>query len=136
MVRVKVYTRENRSNKVRIDDLTIGEAKYLYSMLDRLLGPGNVDSSSAQDMYWRIGENYMIRTVTHIQIGTLIGVTDKELMLKDASWIADTGRFEQAVKDGVLNEVEPFPDDEIVIVGRGALIDAVLWQHNLPRQQK
>lgn len=117
---------------MRIDDLTIGEAKELYSMLSGFLG----GKESKSDWYWGIGENYFIRTVTHIQIGTLIEVTDKELILKNASWIADTGRFEQCVKDGELNEVEPFPDEELVIVGRGALIDAVKWIHKLPREQK
>lgn len=86
--------------------------------------------------HWKIGENYLIRTVTHIDIGRLTAVTDKELVLVDAAWIADTGRYEQCVKEGQLSEVEPFPDDEPVIVGRGALIDAVRWLHDLPREQK
>ena len=90
----------------------------------------------AQNSHWKLNQNYMIRTVTHINIGTLVEVNDKELVLIDASWIADTGRFEQAVKDGTLSEVEPFPDGEYVIVGRGALIDAVRWRHSLPREQK
>ncbi len=112
---------------MNIDELTIGEARKLAEVFT-----GSVKS----DSHWRIGENYMIRTVTHINIGTLTAVTDKELVLQNASWIADTGRFEQAVKDGTLSEVEPFPDDAQVIVGRGALIDAVIWMHPLPRQQK
>ena len=118
---------------MKIDDLTIGEAKELYSMLPSFLGSKKLKEA---DNHWQVGKNYMIRTVTHIQIGNLIAVTDKELVLKNASWIADTGRFEQAVKNGELDEIEPFPDDEIVIVGRGALIDAVLWRHKLPREQK
>ncbi len=99
----------------------------------RLFSAGNVAESSD---HWQIGENYLIRTVTHINIGTLIAVTSKELVMRDVAWIADTGRFEQCVKDGKLAEVEPFPDGEIVIMGRGALIDAVRWHHDLPRAQK
>ncbi len=112
---------------MRIDDLTTGEARKLAEFFT---GPAKSDS------HWRIGENYMIRTVTYIQVGTLIAVTDKELVLKNASWVADTGRFEQCVKDGELDEVEPFPNDDLVIVGRGALVDAVRWAHELPREQK
>ena len=117
---------------MNIDELTIGEAKELVEMF----GSPTKGMSASDDSHWKVGKNYMIRTVTHINIGTLIGVTDKELILKDASWIADTGRFEQAVKEGLQDEIEPFPDGEIVIMGRGALIDAVVWRHELPRQQK
>ena len=83
---------------------------------------------------WQIGENYVIRTVTMIQVGKLVEVTDEELILEGASWIADTGRWMNFLRDGKLNEVEPFPDS--VIVGRKALIDATIWRHNLPRDQK
>lgn len=83
-----------------------------------------------------LGKNYFIRTVTHHLVGTLIEVTAKELWLKDVSWIADDGRFMQAIANGDVKEVEPFPDGEEIPVGRGALIDAVIWHHELPRKQK
>ena len=59
-----------------------------------------------------------------IDIGRLLRVTPTELVLEDAAWIADTGRFSDALKAASFNEVEPFPDGE-VIIGRGAIIDAV-----------
>ena len=73
---------------------------------------------------WEIGKKYMVRTVTMIDTGVLVAVTPQELVLEDAAWIADTGRFAQAVKKCEFNEVEPFPDGR-VIIGRGAIIDAV-----------
>ena len=118
-----------------INELTIGQARELVKMLG-LAANTMPDPAKREKNHWKIGSNYFIRTVTHIQIGELIEVTDKELILRNASWIADTGRFKQALKDGDLQEVEPFPDGEIVIVGRGALIDAVIWSHPLPREQK
>jgi hypothetical protein len=70
-----------------------------------------------------IGKTYVIRTVTMIQLGKLIAVHPQELVLKDASWIADTGRFHQFLKDPrTRNESEPFTAD--CIVGRGAIVDA------------
>jgi hypothetical protein len=54
--------------------------------------------------------------------------------LEDAAWIADTGRFADALKSGKFNEVEPFPDGQ-VIVGRGAIIDAIQISVT-PREQK
>ena len=112
---------------MEIDSLTVKEIKHIQSLLR---GP------TENPGRWRVGKNYFIRTVTHHLTGTLIAVTPKELWIKDAAWIADDGRFMTALKDGVLNEVEPFPDGDEVCVGRGAVIDAVEWKHALPRSQK
>ena len=86
---------------------------------------------------FQIDKNYLIRTVTMIQIGKLTHVFDHELVLEDASWIADTGRFSETLMKGEdhLNEVEPFPNGP-VIVGRGAIIDMCIWNFALPREMK
>jgi len=84
---------------------------------------------------WKIGSAYLIRTVTMIQTGRLVAVTEHELILEDAAWIADTGRFSDALRGGGFLEVEPFPDGE-VIVGRGAVIDACAVPFSLPREKK
>lgn len=84
---------------------------------------------------WEVGKNYVVRTVTMIDVGRLIEVTPQELVLEDAAWIADTGRWNVFLKDGVYSESEPFPNGR-VIVGRGAIIDAVEWKHGLIRKVK
>jgi len=73
---------------------------------------------------YTIGETYLVRTVTMIQVGRLERVTRHELVLSDAAWIADTGRWSDAVTDGHFAEVEPWPAGTEVIVGRGAIVDA------------
>ena len=90
----------------------------------------NTENNSA----WDVGEIYLIRTVTMIDTGKLVMVTNQELVLEDAAWIADTGRFSDAVKKAEFNEVEPFPDGKIII-GRGSIIDAVKIKLS-PRSQK
>lgn len=110
-----------------IDNLTVKEIKHIQSLLKT-----GSDSSHP----YKVGKNYFIRTVTHHFTGRLIKVTAKELVLEDAAWIADDGRFHEALKSGTLNEIEPFPDNAEVIVGRGSLIDAVEWAHKLPRSAK
>lgn len=84
---------------------------------------------------WSVGENYLIRTVTHIQTGRLVKVGKTELVLEDAAWIADTGRFANALVSCDFNEVEPFPSGVKVIVGRGAITDALIIE-KLPTTQK
>ena len=83
---------------------------------------------------WEIGKNYLIRTVTMIDTGRLVEVGEHELALEDAAWIADTGRFMQALETAAFTEVEPFPAGR-VIIGRGSIIDAVQIP-SLPRKQK
>ena len=96
----------------------------------------NRDSATTEKQgVWHLGKDYCVRTVTMIQVGKLIEVTDHELVLKDAAWIADTGRWADFLSYGKANEVEPFPDGNI-IVGRHAIIDACIWKHGRLRSQK
>ncbi len=74
---------------------------------------------------YKLNANYLIRTVTMIQTGRLVEVFDDELVLIDAAWIADTGRFSETLISGKFDEVEMFPVGRQVIVGRKAIIDAV-----------
>ena len=113
---------------MNIDDLTIKQARELGRMF--------AESTIIPSTYcvWEVGACYLIRTVTMIDTGRLIAVTPQELLLEDAAWIADTGRFSDALKSLTFNEVEPFPDGN-VIIGRGGIIDAVKIK-TAPRSQK
>ena len=83
---------------------------------------------------YEIGQNYFVRTVTYHYTGKLETVTDKEIVLSGAAWIADSGRWAEALRTGKLSEVEPYPDK--VIVNRSAIVDSSLWLHELPRDVK
>lgn len=111
---------------MEIDNLTVKEIKHIQS----LLRGGSSDSGHP----YQVGQNYFIKTVTHYLTGKIIKVTPKEIVLQDAAWIADTGRFHDFIKTGKVNEVEPFDDD--VILGRGSVVDATRWRFDLPRAQK
>lgn len=104
-------------------EITLSDLKELFC-----------NTSSPSSSPWEIGSIYLIRTVTMIDTGRLVAVTDKELVLEDAAWIADTGRFSDSLKKAEFVEVEPFPDGR-VIVGRGSVIDAVKISI-APRSQK
>jgi hypothetical protein len=88
------------------------------------------------NLIWEVGKNYLIRTVTMTLTGKLEVVGEKELVLSSAAWIADLGRFTQAVEQGTFSEVEPYPLSAKVIVGRSAVIDAVIIDYPLPQKQK
>jgi len=114
---------------IDINNLTFGQIKELQAIFgDR---PNSAQITSHP---FKVGEAYLIRTVTFIALGKLEWVGEHELVLSSASWVADTDRFYNALKDGNLKEVEPFIND--VIVGRGSIVDATIWQNKLPREQK
>lgn len=110
---------------MNIDTLTIAEAREIARLFGAQPQTGHP---------YTIGSPYFIRTVTHHHTGRLVAVTEHELVLEDAAWIADDGRFADALKTGNFSEVEPFPDGP-VIIGRASIIDAVKI-NTIPRSQK
>lgn len=124
---------------MKLDDLTLGEAKQLVAMFTPMVTAGAVSAPAtfleAHDPGpWEVGKIYLIRTVTMIDTGRLVAVGPQELVLEDAAWIADTGRFADALRKAEFGEVEPFPDGR-VIVGRGSVIDAVQIKETQRSQQ-
>ncbi len=74
-----------------------------------------------------------IRTVTYHLVGEVKKIEDGFIQLENASWIADSGRFMNAIKDGTLNEVEPVGK---AFVSLGSIVDMFPWKHTLPTEQK
>lgn len=112
---------------MNIEEMTIKQARQIAAMFGQ-------QSPASNDSHWEIGKCYLIRTVTMIDTGRLVSLTDKELVLESAAWIADTGRFSDALAYAEFNEVEPFPDGKIIL-NRAAIIDAVVIQ-KVNRSQK
>lgn len=111
---------------MNIDNLTYGELKRIARLFAQ---ERSVDAQGP----WIVGRAYHIRTVTHYWTGRLVGVSQYELVIEDAAWIADTGRFADMFTNGA-KEIEPV--DGLVIIGRGAIVDAQEWTLALPRKQK
>ena len=80
-----------------------------------------------------IGKAWFFRTVTYHLVGRAIRLIDKFVVLEDASWIPDSGRFMQAIKDGTLSEVEPIGT---AFVNLDTITDFFPWKNSLPRDQK
>lgn len=80
-----------------------------------------------------VGEAYFIRTVTYHILGIVKSIKGSFLVLKDASWVADSGRFSEALEKGILSEVE-FAGD--AIVSMNAISDAYPWKNKVPKETK
>jgi hypothetical protein len=81
-----------------------------------------------------VGQNIFVRTVTMYYLGCVDKVCGQWLTLKDASWVADTGRFGDFLKEGKGHEIEPFQKN--VHIPLGSIIDVTKFDHALPREQK
>lgn len=107
-----------------IDKLTISEAREIASIFG---------SATRKSHSFQIGGKYLFRTVTCYYTGQIEAITDTDIVLSSAAWIADTGRFSDALTSCDFNEVEPYP--ERVILNRSAIVDATPI-NILPRSQK
>lgn len=92
--------------------------------------------TTKQSGFYQLGEPYLIRTVTMIYTGRLIKASTNELVLVEACWIPDTGRWMEACKSGSFDEVEPYPINAEVIINRDAVLDLFKIDFKLPQEQK
>ena len=100
---------------MNLNDMTLGQIKELQNLFS--------SKTTTEDCPFEIGENYLIRTVTFTLTGKIKSKTSQFLVLSDADWIADTGRFSESLENqDKFNEVEPFKND--AIVSKGSIVDA------------
>jgi len=97
---------------------------------DQILADGGKEIDSYQDM---VGSKFYFRTVTYHTVGEVKKVVGRYVQLKNASWVADSGRFMNAIKDGTLSEVEPVG---VAFVNMDTVVDFFPWVHPLPKDQK
>lgn len=125
-----------------VNELTLGDLQELRKQIEEINEVGfnvpniNAQTSAYSDKPYLIGKPYIIRTVTMIYTGRLVEVYPHELVIEDAAWIPETARWADTLREGKFNEVEPYCDGDKVIIGRGAILDAVFWRKELPRTQK
>ena len=118
--------------KEDLNKLSVEELKKELESLEKRKKKITVQKSG----FYQLGEPYLIRTVTMIYTGRLIKSSDTELVLTEACWIPDTGRWQQACQNGSFDEVEPYPKDAELIINRGAVLDLFKVDFKLPAVQK
>lgn len=109
--------------------LEISEETY-EKIKDQLLDEEQMDVSELDDF---IGEKLFFRTITYHLVGKVVRRIGSLFELKNASWVADSGRFMDCIKKGNLNEVEPVGQCWINI---NTVTDIFPWNHDLPKEQK
>jgi hypothetical protein len=110
---------------------TIEISEETYKLIkDQLQEDEKIDISSLNDL---VGKKWFFRTVTYHMVGKVEKLIGKIVQLSDASWVADSGRFMNAIKEGKLSEVELVGD---CFVNLDTVTDFFPWTHALPKEQK
>ena len=80
------------------------------------------------------GRSVFSRTVTHSFTGRVVGESHGLVVLESAAWIADTGRFSDALESLDFAEVEPLPSPYHVNIA--CITDWCEVTGTLPTEQK
>ena len=122
----KIYYRHKGGKNMPSINLTNEQLERVRKFLE-----DEVKKYSALDDY--VGHNVFIRTVTMYYTGHVEKISGKFMILSGAAWVADTGRFSDALKTGNVSEVEPMGD---TMVNIDSIIDISSWRSNLLIVQK
>ncbi len=111
---------------------TIEISEETYELIkDQLKEEEKIEINSLDDF---IGKAFFFRTVTYHIIGKVERVLSHGLLeLSQATWVADSGRFMNCIKDGEINEAEPIGQHWINI---NSCTDIAPWKHSLKIEQK
>jgi hypothetical protein len=109
--------------------LEISDETY-EKIKEQLTADELVDISTLDDL---VGQKLFIRTVTYHMTGKVVKRMGAFIQLEDAAWIADSGRFSDAINKGDLSEVEPVGT---AWVNLSSVVDFFPWKHKLPKDQK
>ena len=112
-----------------VDEVTVGQLKELKLLL------GGESPAPNKASPFKVGHCYLIRCVTHYQLGRVQMLSGGFVTLQEASWIPATGRLTSCLKDGTVEECEP-ANNGIIYVSLGAVVDVFDWPHALPQEQK
>ena len=81
-----------------------------------------------------IGKAYLFRTVTMHLIGMVSGQSGKFLVLKEAVWVSESGRFMNFLAGDLAgSELEPVG---VAYLNIDSLVDAFPWANSIPSKQQ
>lgn len=108
------------------------KTQLIEKLLEKVLNEGE-EKWNGSDIPFAIGKAYLIRTVTYHMLGRIEKISGDFLIMTDASWVADSGKFSTAITKGELSETEYVGD---AIVNLTAIVDAFPWGHKIPKETK
>ena len=114
-----------------INSMTVAQLKEIMDLIGPMLGIGKTERVR---LPFKVGDRVLIRTVTHYDLGEIANITDGFVTLKNGGWVADTGRFGEALENGTVLEFEKAPAPFHVAIG--SIVDIHPWSKELPSATK
>lgn len=108
------------------------KTKLIEKLIEKLVDT-ECDPEQESEGPFEIGKAYLIRTVTYHQVGILKDIQGDFLIFKDASWVADSGRFSDCLSKGSFTEVEYVGP---MLINKTAIVDAFPWENKVPKETK
>lgn len=108
------------------------KTQLIEKLVEQLLSE-KTENWNGSDCPFILGKAYLIRTVTYHMVGKIERISGNFLVLEDASWVADSGKFSTAIAKGELSEIEYVGD---AIVSMPAIVDAFPYNHKTPKDSK
>lgn len=99
---------------------------------DQLSGDEAVDVSKLEDF---VGKKLLIRTVTYHMVGEVEKIVGKFFQMKNSSWVADSGGFHDALKDGFSSSADLEPTTQAWL-NIDSIVDMFVWKHDLPKKKQ
>lgn len=94
--------------------------------------------SSPSEIPFDVGTAYLFRTIGYHWLGKVASIRGKFLVLEDATWVADTGRYSESLSGKIAelssSELEPSPRP--VVLNTDHITDAVSWPFQIPKVVK
>lgn len=122
------------------------DTKRLVELLEGLSEDKNTDSLPVQQdcregNLIEVGKFYLFETPIKVFVGQVRRITKIHTELEDSAWVADSGRFYDAIKDGFYkgeaktqSEIEPIQG--YMIIENQAIISIIPWTHGKCSEQK
>lgn len=109
--------------------------ELVASLINELIGSSPTISS---DCPFEVGEAYFFRTVTYHTLGRVKKIVGNFLVLEEASWVADSGRFNEFINEGKIEnqsvEIEHLEINPVLSLT--SVVDAFPWKFKLPNKTK
>ena len=93
---------------------------------------GLEEKSKSGNSFYKVGSDYVIRTVTMIYLGQVKSEDSETITLEDCAWIPDTSRWSGFLEGKKPNEMEPYQND--VLIYKGAILDATELTKKIKRE--
>ncbi len=91
-----------------------------------------VSNKQELNTFYKVGSDYVVRTVTMIYLGQVKREDSETLVLEDCAWIPDTSRWSEFLQGKKPNEMEPYQND--VIIYKSAILDATELTKKIKRE--